>query len=1539
MDQRKYSPEKRQIRVFISSAFEDMKAERDILVDVIFAKLQDKARQRAVAVTALDLRWGIPKGTDLGRTIEICMNEIDDSYPFFIGIVGKYYGDPPGKAEVFDPNDVLREQFSILSKYFEKELSITDMEMRYGVLDREEEERRQINALFLTRERDLGFINQDPKLSALNKDILDRSEDYDETKITRDEKNHIWSSTYSSVVEFGKIVEKVFDNLLDKLFPVNESLDVYQRQRFMQDAVVADLSRFYIPTDSTTAITNFIDSPTKRKLLITGGSGYGKSSLLADWIHNYESVYRTKGYDFIYHFIGSGESEIKSSDVEHRLLHELCTTLGVSPDNEFKKKSLYGLLSLGRLRDTRNVVIIIDAVNQLQDGRDLRWLSLGSLPKDVKLIISTLSGDSTEGIIKSAEPDEVITVRGLSEEKDRREAIIRYVKEFHGRDLGENLDKVVNWSLSRNPLALKTLLNELVVAGRYDMMDSMVDGYVSCPSIESMFDRIFSRLSGNEKFSWVGDVLASIALSRYGLSEDEILKIFPIHKLYWSGFYCSFKRHFFIRNGLITFSHQYVRKAVERTFIADEEKRNHIHSQLIRFFEDVHSARAQEELMHHYYALGDYHSVYLLASDPESFINLWDNDSLNLISFWEVLLTQGYSPEGLILTYDQWSELDYRIYENKGVGFGNGYSDYCAALQRLLISLNLHDLSMKMFQVLQQHVENAGTFGLEHSRMYRIIAESHERVGELEKAIDMYKLSFWDVNSYGFNEKEHLVDPMYTDVYTSIASCYRRLGHYNKARKFLDYAKESVDLSEKEQERQAAFVTYLLEEVAFCLDTGRYDDADAALNLTHRASAARFTDQAEIAYHCGDYCKTITCLHDYLKYIAGDSQEYTGVDAAIAYREIAKALIELDKATIAEQFIEASFRRIEGRGEDVAYLKAKNYEQLARIRYFRKDYSAAIEYYLKAADILEGMKLWPEWLSVCRSAAIVTTWEKQTESGLALLQKCYSLIERKGCCTDFQKGEILWAISSLEYFVRDYENSFKHARLAFTIIVEKLGPQRDLSLQIIRRLDSCLKCVPALRSKMAYSSGQALSEWDRYVLLSQGKPVSADVKAYLCCNKLISDPITWRIIVSLSDSFEWETILRIIDSKSVDELFDKIVSCMERDYDKEFLKAVFLSIILSPDGADEHRVLSLSKKIRPGEWESFLQQYGALFRILDGRISLVADVLKGVLISHYFPYDVDGGSLMSFIDETLRFCTDGVTNLEANQYYQRLKNDAEDLNRFIGQTCFLEFYQVHPDVISTAMQAVLRYCTPRDDVFMYLAAMNFHSMLYTYGVEDERTREAAGSLSQCINYGLVQPIIRGHVSLVLGVKAYGYNDYKSALPYLSDYYSLAYDSESFVNQLHWYRAVKDCRNHVESDVFNELTSASLQKDWNWVEHKFMFIDNALLFNFKIDCALEDKENNLIKLELTERPDKINSESSSHEFIFNRHSLETSITIDGKIKVVLHCRRGLWRDLDDGGDVMNLYRIKYPDGVKLKDFETFIKAIFKGRRIATSDRPI
>lgn len=1552
MRHREFIKEKRQIRVFISSSFEDMDKERNYLRDVVFPLIQEKARKRAVAVTALDLRWGIPDGTDLGETIEICMNEIDNSFPFFIGIVGGHYGTQPDKHEIFDSNAILREQFSTLSKYFEKKLSITEMEMRYGVLDCDVDEKKRINALFLTRKADLEAINKDSRLQVLNKDIQDCCERFDESIISRDAKNHIWTSDYSSIEEFGKIVEVVFDDVLDRLFPEDNEQDIYQRQFFMQESVLTDLSRFYVPNSKhIKAINSFVDDPNKQLMLINGESGCGKSSLLAYWISTQASEYSKKGFDCIYHFVGAGGTENDYQVIEKRLLHELIDGLEIEPRKDEEKNSINSLFCRNHLREGHKILLIIDAVNQLETGLDLSWLRLSSLPQDVKLIVSTLSGDRTEQSIMKFNPEKILTIDGLSTSSDRKRAIELYIRDFHGRNLGDdNLNRIVMWPLSRNPLALKTLLNELIVAGRYDKMDSLVASYVTCSSIDSLFDRILVRMNANPHYSWVSNALGAVALSRYGLSEDEILRIIPAHILHWSSFYCSFQRHFFIRNGLITFSHQYLRQAVERICLANEETRKHIHSLLIPLFKEGKNAREQEELMHHYFALGDFPAVFSLASNPAIFTNLWCNDEHNLTSYWEKLIAEGYSPEDLILNYKQFAELGIEISEDQnGSGMGNDYSGYCANLQRFLYALHLHGLSLKLFQVFEEHTQEEGTFGLEHTRMFRIIASSYEEIGDLEKAIDLYKKSFWKLVSFnpdpnmgagsvfrtGYDEdcdRYADPDPMYTEVYISISSCYRRLGRYNEAAKFLNYAKQSIDFKEPDSRPdswQAEYVSYLMEDFRYNRDNGLFDKADRSLNKTS-GKVSSYPNWAERVSLYGDYPKAIAIWHQYLKLLKGDAPTLTGVEAAIAYREIANSLVNLEKYTIAEHFINAAFRCIGSRA-DTDYLNAKNYVQLGRIRYFQKEYAASLEYYLKAERILERKKLWPEWLDVCQQAANVSSWNSNTQLGLSLLTKALNTIEKQSCCSDFQKGQLLWTMSGLELLLGSYSDCFNHACAAFKTNITKLGPNKEQSLKLVQRLDTCIANEPSLKNQLTASlNSSSLSEWDKYVLLLEERNITPQLRINLICNELISSLDLLEIIRSLIKVLEQQTVFKILEAKNAEQLFDRILSCIERDFNKEFLMRALMMVLLSPDGVEESRLISLSKSSKPGAWDTLIRQYGALFTIHNGKVHLTVDASKSAIISHYFSYGVnDHDALTRFANEMARVCPSTLfTHIDGKSYYKQLKQDSEALKNYLSRTAGLNPKDFNPVLTQEMLKIVSKYCSSHDDITMMLLVRYFYAVLFANGVDDEITQSAANELLECTNFSSVQEAIRGYVYLVHGLKAYNDKDYVSALSNLSQYCLLAYTNDAFNIRMRWYKIVNECFGRIDTLEGDDVVPKEFMEKWEWESYKYKFLNNGLIRHFSVTGVIEDRENKQITIKLDENPGRIYTDKASHKFRFMRYVFETQIAMKGKVHVILCCRRGYWEDLDDNTEQTTLYPIKYSDGVKLKDFKTFINTIFK-----------
>ena len=85
----------REMRIFLSSTFSDMQQEREALIKT-FQSLKIEAIRRNVTLSVLDLRWGVTDDeARSGKVLSVCLEEIEHSHPFFIGLLGSCYGSSP----------------------------------------------------------------------------------------------------------------------------------------------------------------------------------------------------------------------------------------------------------------------------------------------------------------------------------------------------------------------------------------------------------------------------------------------------------------------------------------------------------------------------------------------------------------------------------------------------------------------------------------------------------------------------------------------------------------------------------------------------------------------------------------------------------------------------------------------------------------------------------------------------------------------------------------------------------------------------------------------------------------------------------------------------------------------------------------------------------------------------------------------------------------------------------------------------------------------------------------------------------------------------------------------------------------------------------------------------------------------------------------------------------------------------------------------------------------------------------------------------
>ena len=121
----------REIRIFISSTFLNMFAEREVLVRRIFPQLRKLCADRFVTFTDVDLRWGVnDEQKAKGLVLPLILTEIDRCRPFFIGILGGRYGWIPEEGTFSE--QLLRDQPWL--KEHADGASVTELEIVHGVL-------------------------------------------------------------------------------------------------------------------------------------------------------------------------------------------------------------------------------------------------------------------------------------------------------------------------------------------------------------------------------------------------------------------------------------------------------------------------------------------------------------------------------------------------------------------------------------------------------------------------------------------------------------------------------------------------------------------------------------------------------------------------------------------------------------------------------------------------------------------------------------------------------------------------------------------------------------------------------------------------------------------------------------------------------------------------------------------------------------------------------------------------------------------------------------------------------------------------------------------------------------------------------------------------------------------------------------------------------------------------------------------------------------------------------------------------------------
>ena len=485
----------RHIRVFLSSTFQDLQKERDYLVKYTFPAIRQIAEKRNVEFSVVDLRWGVTEEeAHQGKVIEICLNEVEETRPFFIGIIGNRYGWCPKETDL-ENNHRLLHLFPCVADYVQRGLSMTEMEMEFGIQASQER-------LFA------NFYLKDSPISP-------EQENYDKLIKLREKIQHnaeqgiCQTYSFSTPKQLGDSIYLSLKNLLDDLYPESAS-DPSVVLRDKQDFIRQQLQAIFHNGQALDQLEQQVNKISTSHWLIAfnAPSGAGKSALCANWRKEDQHIIRTF------------------------LNEDLCTAQDaiLHLETEIQTRGI----------DRNKVIWIIDGLDSLSnDERKLTWIEQDTL-SEINIIVAArdiLLVKYAQAVASSTNRTYKTIQLPIATSSEIRHITIDYLRHFAKGLSEKQLDTIAQTPLFQNMLLLRFFLQEIIQFGEYEKLDEFMQRYLCACNEKELTMAIFEGLEKDYGYTLVANYFGLLSMTRLGLDEKTLQDYLKLNALQWSAFY------------------------------------------------------------------------------------------------------------------------------------------------------------------------------------------------------------------------------------------------------------------------------------------------------------------------------------------------------------------------------------------------------------------------------------------------------------------------------------------------------------------------------------------------------------------------------------------------------------------------------------------------------------------------------------------------------------------------------------------------------------------------------------------------------------------------------------------------------------------------------------------------------------------------------------------------------------------------------------------------------------------------------------------
>lgn len=602
--------------VFVSSTFRDMYFERDALQEYVLPMLDKEAQKYGRSVSFCDLRWGVDtadleESSTYKKVLDVCFDEIDRSTSPMIIIVGERFGWIPPESTV--------KQISLQREIELSDLqtSITALEIEYGAFVKNR------YSLIYFRENEGDYAPEWGSEDSFHKEKLELLKNrlcslsngrvkpykmrFSNGAANQDDLKHFAQTVYEDVSEY------LFRQWSCDSIEAGES-----NQRIMRSFIHEKASVFRARNAELDKLKTYMGRG-ERLILIKGDTGSGKSTFFS----KAATVLRNSGWEVIPFVAGLTAESTTAEGVAAQLAdffhlekqsddHPDEPGIGVESDLSSDKLTLSLNTISSRIDDDKKYVIMIDAVDQLQDS-DFRN-EFKFIPKvlsdNLRVILTCTSDHDTRRIENSSATLTLSPLNAVDKSQ-----VLCSILEAHHKELS---DEVINAILSRkessNPLYLSLMIQRLLIMNREDFvaidrdggnMKSILHRQLSIieqtvDSVEEISAVLVSEAGKRFNPSLISKVCDYLAVSRFGLRVSDLERLCSDDWNYldFAQMLAYMRDSFFVReDGRIDFVHKSLRLGLEKHI----KNAPQIHREILKVLKDLdnNDALRQRELIYH----------------------------------------------------------------------------------------------------------------------------------------------------------------------------------------------------------------------------------------------------------------------------------------------------------------------------------------------------------------------------------------------------------------------------------------------------------------------------------------------------------------------------------------------------------------------------------------------------------------------------------------------------------------------------------------------------------------------------------------------------------------------------------------------------------------------------------------------------------------------------------------------------------------------------------------------------------------------------